>query len=89
MANCQTGSADRHYGAFHRRTPAYGGWRGHGRRCGRGIAEEDAETVAIIKQILDTRVRPAVAQDDTGFQNGLFPCICAAPVPAARQPRQR
>lgn len=27
------------------------------------IAEEDTEVVAMIKQILDTRVRPAVAQD--------------------------
>ncbi len=40
------------------------------------IAEEDAETVAIIKQILDTRVRPAVAQDGGdivfhGFQDGI------------------
>ena len=40
------------------------------------IAEEDAETVAIIKQILDTRVRPAVAQDGGdivfhGFQDGV------------------
>ncbi len=40
------------------------------------IAEEDAETVAIIKQILDARVRPAVAQDGGdivfhGFQDGI------------------
>ena len=40
------------------------------------IAEENAETVAIIKQILDTRVRPAVAQDGGdivfhGFQDGI------------------
>ena len=40
------------------------------------IAEEDAETVVIIKQILDTRVRPAVAQDGGdivfhGFQDGI------------------
>jgi Fe-S cluster biogenesis protein NfuA len=40
------------------------------------IAAEDAETVAIIKQILDTRVRPAVAQDGGdivfhGFEDGI------------------
>ena len=40
------------------------------------IAKEDSETVAIIKQILDTRVRPAVAQDGGdivfhGFQDGI------------------
>ena len=40
------------------------------------VAEEDSETVAIIKQILDTRVRPAVAQDGGdivfhGFEDGI------------------
>ena len=40
------------------------------------IAEEDTEVVAMIKQILDTRVRPAVAQDGGdivfhGFQDGI------------------
>lgn len=40
------------------------------------IAEADAETVAIIKQILDTRVRPAVAQDGGdivfhGYEDGI------------------
>ena len=40
------------------------------------VAEEDAEVVAIIKQILDTRVRPAVAQDGgdivfQGFEDGI------------------
>lgn len=39
-------------------------------------AEEDDETVAAIKQILDTRVRPAVAQDGGdivfhGFEDGI------------------
>ena len=38
--------------------------------------EEDDETVAAIKQILDTRVRPAVAQDGGdivfhGFEDGI------------------
>jgi Fe-S cluster biogenesis protein NfuA len=40
------------------------------------IAEEDTEVVAMIKQILDTRVRPAVAQDGGdivfhGFEDGI------------------
>ena len=40
------------------------------------IAEEDTEVVAMIKQILDTRVRPAVAQDGgdivfQGFEDGI------------------
>ena len=40
------------------------------------IAEEDTEVVAMIKQILDTRVRPAVAQDGgdivfNGFEDGI------------------
>ena len=40
------------------------------------IAEEDMEVVAMIKQILDTRVRPAVAQDGGdivfhGFEDGI------------------
>ena len=57
------------------------------------IAEEDVETVAIIKQILDTRVRPAVAQDGgdivfLAFTTVLCPCTCAARAPAARQPRR-
>ena len=39
-------------------------------------AEEDAETVATIKELLDTRVRPAVAQDGGdimfhGFKDGI------------------
>ena len=43
---------------------------------GTDFAEEDAETVAVIKQILDTRVRPAVAQDGGdivfhGFRDGV------------------
>ena len=77
MANCQTGSAGRHYGAFHRRAPAMVDGAAMGADAAEAeIAEEDAETVAIIKQILDTRVRPAVAQDGGdivfhGFQNGI------------------
>ena len=40
------------------------------------IAEEDTEVVAMIKKILDTRVRPAVAQDGGdivfhGFEDGI------------------
>ena len=40
------------------------------------FAEEDAETVATIKELLDTRVRPAVAQDGGdimfhGFKDGI------------------
>ena len=40
------------------------------------FAEEDAETVAVIKELLDTRVRPAVAQDGgditfQGFRDGV------------------
>lgn len=40
------------------------------------VAEEDNETVAAIKQILDTRVRPAVAQDGGdivfhGYEDGV------------------
>ena len=57
--------------------------------CRAEIAEEDAETVAIIKQILDTRVRPAVAQDGGdivfhGFQDGIVSAfareLCRLPV---------
>lgn len=44
--------------------------------AGTEIDAADAEVVAMIKQILDTRVRPAVAQDGGdivfhGFQNGI------------------
>ena len=39
---------------------------------------EDAEIVGQIKELLDTRVRPAVAQDGG---------ICKAPVQAVRRPR--
>ena len=40
------------------------------------FAEEDAETVATIKELIDTRVRPAVAQDGgditfQGFRDGI------------------
>ncbi len=40
------------------------------------FAESDAETVGMIKELLDTRVRPAVAQDGgditfKGFENGV------------------
>ena len=50
------------------------GQDGHG--AGAADAGEDSETVAAIKQILDTRVRPAVAQDGGdivfhGFEDGV------------------
>lgn len=43
---------------------------------GEFFAEEDAETVAIIKELIETRVRPAVAQDGgditfQGFRDGV------------------
>jgi Fe-S cluster biogenesis protein NfuA len=43
---------------------------------GEFFAEEDAETVKVIKERLDTRVRPAVAQDGgditfQGFRDGV------------------
>ncbi|MEJ0040820.1 MAG: hypothetical protein WDM81_00705 [Rhizomicrobium sp.] len=52
--------------------------------------EGDPEVVAQIKDLIDTRVRPAVAQDGgdiiyKGFDGGAASCscICRAPAPAA------
>ena len=57
------------------------------------FSEDDAETVATIKELIETRVRPAVAQDggDITFRASATASsisTCAAPAPAAR-PRPR
>ena len=54
----------------------------------------DAETVATIKELIDTRVRPAVANDGgdivfRGFATASSICTCAAPARAARPRRRR
>lgn len=53
---------------------------------------EDGEIVGQIKELLDTRVRPAVAQDggDITFHGliaALCTCTCKAPAPVAPPPR--
>ena len=64
MAAAQAGDPRRHHGALHVRRAA-AGKRG---RAGAGDDDEffdaaDAETVATIKDLIETRVRPAVAND--------------------------
>lgn len=54
---------------------------------------EDSDIVAQIKELLDTRVRPAVAQDGgdivfpTPSRKGWCSCTCRARARAARAPR--
>jgi hypothetical protein len=61
--------------------------------AGEDYDPEDEETVATIKELLDTRVRPAVANDGaissfTAIRTASCSCTCAAPAPAARVRRQ-
>ena len=44
--------------------------------CAPDVSEEDSETVAMIKELLDTRIRPTVQEDGgdivyKGFENGV------------------
>ena len=78
MAAPQAGDPRRHHGALHvRRADAARRQRGrdghHGGRC---FNEADAETVGTIKDLIETRVRPAVANDSgditfRGFKDGV------------------
>ncbi len=61
MASAEAGGAGRDHGAFHRR-PAGRHRRGRRAAAGDGAAEDD-EIVSQIKELLETRVRPAVAMD--------------------------
>ena len=72
MAASETGGAGRHHGAFHVRRAGHVRLWARGRHS-QGEEESDAgseEIVETIKELLETRVRPAVAQDggDITFQ---------------------
>ena len=76
VAAAQAGDARRHHGALH-----VGRAGGRRRRAADAAADEffdpkDAETVEIIKDLIETRVRPAVANDGgditfRGFKDGV------------------
>ena len=74
VAGAEAAGARRDHGPFRRRAP---GHRGLGRRPPtRTSSPEDAEIVAQIKELLDTRVRPAVAGDGgdivfRGYRDGV------------------
>ena len=75
LGGAQAAGARRHHGAFRRR-PA--GDRGRGRSVAgeEDIDPEDEEIVSQIKELLDTRVRPAVAGDGgdivfRGYRDGI------------------
>ncbi len=80
LAAPQAGDPRRHHGALHVRR-AGAGRRQRRQRRGRRRGDEffdeaDAETVATIKELIETRVRPAVAQDGgditfRGFEDGI------------------
>ena len=80
LAASQAGDPRRHHGALHVRRAA-DGRRQRGRRRAADEADEffdedDAETVATIKELIETRVRPAVANDGgditfRGFKDGV------------------
>ena len=85
----------RHHGALH-----VGRTRCRGRDASGDAAAEgeydpkDEETVNTIKELLETRVRPAVANDGGditfhGFKDGIVYLTCAAPALAARVRRRR
>ena len=78
MAAAQAGDPRRHHGALHVRRAARErrGRRRAGRRATSSSRPKDAETVATIKELIETRVRPAVANDGgditfRGFKDGV------------------
>ena len=80
LATSQAGDPRRHHGALHVRRAA-ARRRQRGQRRGADEEDEffneaDAETVATIKDLIETRVRPAVANDGgditfRGFKDGI------------------
>ena len=64
MAAAQAGDPRRHHGALHvRRAAARGGDGERAAAATSSSTPSDAETVATIKDLIETRVRPAVASD--------------------------
>ncbi len=77
MGASEAGDPGRDHGAFHvRRAPAAERRAGGADEEGEFFAAEDAETVSTIKELLETRIRPAVAGDGgditfKGFKDGV------------------
>ncbi len=78
MAAAQARDPRRHHGALHVGRAGPGGEAGAGPAAGADefFDAKDAETVATIKELIETRVRPAVANDGgditfRGFKDGV------------------
>jgi Fe-S cluster biogenesis protein NfuA len=78
VAAAQAGDPRRHHGALHVRCADRRSWHhgGETSEAGEFFEAADAETVATIKELIETRVRPAVANDGgditfRGFKDGV------------------